>query len=242
MYKGFKTILAIGAIGAVSIFVYNKYKMWKIKDQIITVDQIQGILDAEGREPVEPIEEFEEEVKELRRGVDVNSHYALEQFISMETAEIKQTSKEGLVLQMLYGHMFEPINGGDKTLKGVLEDNREQFFGPDSQWTSAVTWSDVIMHYARKIDYNVGEGIPHWVRFIIEQLEITKETNLNDLNDIFDCLIDHSFVNQSTGYYGLFGLDDDGVLFMGDSIESAMDNKVTFQIEFGAFLEMLMKA
>lgn len=232
-----KGLLVVAAVGATAAFAYKKYQEWKVRDQIITADDLEEILKPIKDEEAKYIPE--EGTRKVKKGTDINSPYALGQFINMEMAELKETSDEGQIVRMLFNHAFEPGKGGDRTLASSLMDNRAGFFGPDSKWADTVTWGDLILHYARKLDYHLDEGVGHWVRYILDHLDITPYIDNDLLFLIFDRLSDHTYVNEYSGLSGLFGLDDDGCQYVEGHLDMTMDHKATFEMEFNGFLNML---
>lgn len=240
-------------VGTVALIVYKKYKKMKLEKEAITVDDLGDIL-ASKEEPV--ADDEEEEVAEdiilsdipevgefeLKKGTDPNSEYALEQFINMQTAEFKKGSEQERVLRTLYKHEYEPENSGDRTTYDNLLDIRREFFGEDSKWSGSTTWAELILYYAERLTYDLDNTIEYWTTYILDHLQIDTGTREEDLIDTFYNLNDHEFVNHDSGYFGLFGLDDEAMKVLYNHLLRSMYHKYAFEMEFNAFLNMINNA
>lgn len=182
----------------------------------------------------------DEVTPEVRKGTDPNSLDALEQYFSMQTAEFDNGSNEDTLIRMLHRHPFKPITLGDQTLQDALLSNRIDFFGMESKWTETVTWADVILHYAEKLNYHLEDGLTHWVRYMFDQIGIKRRDTKEDINMYLDDLVNHDFTNMTTGLFGLFGLDEAGQIDLESQLEYSVSKRYSFEMEFNSFLGMVI--
>lgn len=177
----------------------------------------------------------------LLKGTDPNSEFALEQFIKMEIAEFRRNSAEEMMIRRLFKYRFLPKTRGDRITHDTLQKERMDFFGPDSKWCWEPTWADLILHFAKRIDYNLGDGVPHWTSYIFDHLNFRPGMKDQELLDSLENLVGHTFINDDTGFVGLFGLDDGGCNDVNDQLKHSVDNVYSFEMELQAFLHMAME-
>ena len=175
-----------------------------------------------------------EEDKVLR--FDPNSIQARDQFIKMELAEFLPGDREYQIMKRAFDFQFTPINAGDDILLSQLADYRLEFFGEDSRWVENVTIADIICHYARLTDYNVGGGIAKWITHFVHHLEFNEISPSTTWDNIINRLVDHRFINARTNTYSIFGLDVDQIEEAREWAEGTVDGMMTFEIEFNVFL------
>lgn len=175
-----------------------------------------------------------EEDKVLR--FDPNSVQARDQFIKMELAEFLPGDREYQIMKKAFDFQFEPQNKGDGILFSQLADYRLEFFGEDSRWVENVTVADIICHYARLTDYNVGGGIAKWITHFIHHLEFNELNHESVWLEAIERLMDHRFINARTNTYSIFGLDVDQIEEAREWAEGTVDGMMTFEIEFNVFL------
>lgn len=254
---GAVTITAVLGFTAYAIYEYKKLS--KQMDEAITIDQAQKeVKDAEIKEIEERYESGEtdglrEEMVEI--GLDEyenptpirkedeklrhepNSREARDQFIRMKTAEWSPGDEAYNILVYLFTFPFTPTSQEDKLLRKVLMYNREEFFGEDSTWNSRITWGDVILHYAESLEFNLGESINYWTEFILDNIGINEMMSSDFIDQMLTDLANHSFYNDDTNLFGLFGLDDDQLdnayLIADDQVEPGL----TFDIQFNEYLK-----
>lgn len=167
-----------------------------------------------------------------------NSVEAREQFINMELANLGRSNDTRDVVDMLYDHPFTPTCDEDLNLKTRLIEHRINFFGMVSRWTKEVTFGDLVMYYGKAAEYNCGNDVLYWVDYFLTC------ANLNDLSvtsDMIDERINqlniHKFYNEDTQSYGLFGLTDDQMHEAAKVAQNRIDEKMTYDIEFGVFMQ-----
>ena len=185
-----------------------------------------------------PLSEYiTEEDKVLR--FEPNSIQARDHFIKMELAELLPGMREYQVMKRLFDFQFEPLNDGDSILHSQLMDYRIQFFGNNSRWNEDVSMADIITHYARLTDFNVGGGVGHWI------IEFVGNTEFNELHPAssFEYLIvklnRHKLgsMNIASDNINIFGLSFDDLLDAEEMAEQTVDGEVTYEIEFNTFLK-----
>lgn len=176
-----------------------------------------------------------EEDKVLR--FEPNSIQARDHFIKMELAELTPGMQEYQIMRRLFDFQFEPLNDGDETLYSQLADYREEFFGPHSRWNDNVTIGDIITHYARNTDFNIGGGIGEWIIHFVRNVEFNELATATTFGAIIQDLNRHSYQNKHTDTYGLFGLTFEESLEAEEIASGTVDEQVTYEIEFNTFLK-----
>lgn len=262
-----KTSYILGALtisAVVGITVYSIIEYKKLANQqegAISVDQAQRELedfenltieerydsgDTDGlRENMLEIgideyenpQEFTEEDEVLKH--DPNSQEALEQFIAMNLAEWAPGSETYDTLVYLFTFPFAPRTEGDELLRLGLINDRMDFFGEESKWNNRVTYADVILHFAREIMFNVDGSIGFWVDLLLENVGITQFTSSATVDYILKELNNHTYMNDDTGMYGLFGLDDDGIDEAYVTADKQVNTDITYEIQFNEFLKRI---
>lgn len=176
-----------------------------------------------------------EEGDELR--YDPNSKEARSQFIKMELAEWEPLEDAYQTLVRLFEFPFNPQNDGDDGLRTAIIDIRSNFFGLGSKWTKEVTYADVILHYARAAEFNVGESVRYWVNYFLDFNELDLYIPSNEIDELLMALNSHTYFNEERATFGLFGLTRES---MDQAIRIAnrnVDRSVTYEIEFNEFLK-----
>lgn len=180
---------------------------------------------------IKPIEEDEE----LR--YEPNSKDARNQFIKMELAEWVPLEDTYATLLKLYEFPFKPQNDGDDMLRTQIIDFRAQFFGYGSKWTQEVTVADIIIHYAKAAEFNIGESVRYWVEYFLEFNELDFTQSSRHIDSVLNALNSHTYFNEERQTFGLFGLSRN---YMDQAIKIAnrnIDGSVTYEIEFNEFLK-----
>lgn len=176
-----------------------------------------------------------EEEKKLR--YDPNSTQALHQFMKMELAESLPMDPSYQAMVRLFDFPFEPKNDGDNILFTQLIDYRAQFFGMGSKWTQAITMADVILHYARLTDYNVGAGVWHWVEHMVISGDFIDIQDSIQIGDVIERLNNHTHFNEEMQTFGLFALDRYQMDEASKVARQNLDPSLTYEIEFNVFLQ-----
>lgn len=190
----------------------------------------------DGLDYTRPLSEYiTEEDKELR--FNPNSIQARDHFIKMELAELAPNLQEYQIMKRLFDFPFEPLNDGDNTLYSQLFDHRAEFFGDDSKWNDNVSIGDIITHYARITDFEIGEGVGHWIIHFVHHTDFSEIASTSNFNDIIILLNRHKFINPRTNTYNIFGLSIDEYLDALAMAEETIDGELTYDIEFNTFLK-----
>ena len=235
---GAVTITAVLGFTAYAIYEYKKVS--KQMEEAIDINQAKREVE-EAEDDEDDIQEYEnitgdiEEEEKLLH--DPDSLEARMQFIEMKLAEWPHEEGARLMLFNLFAFPFKPTNEEDKLLRKVLSYNREEFFGPDSKHNSEITWADVILHYAESLEFNLGESINHWTEYMLDNMGINVVMSSESLDRLLSDLANHSFYNEDTNRFGLFGLNDDEMdnayLIADDQVEPGL----TFDIQFNELLK-----
>lgn len=171
---------------------------------------------------------------------DPNSRDARSQFIRMELAEWVPLEDVYQTLLRLFDFPFKPQNDGDDMLLTQIIDYRVRFFGFGSKWNKDITIADVILHYARKAEFNCGESLRYWVNYILEFNELDHTTPSHVIDNMLLRLNSHTYYNEERQTFGLFGLTQD---YMDQALKIAnlnFDRSVTYEIEFNEFLKSII--
>mgnify|MGYP003498793141 FL=1 len=166
-----------------------------------------------------------------------NSTEAKHQFIRMELADWHHDHDIYRIMLQLFEFPFIPTTDGDELLRTQVIDYKVQFFGWGSKWNKEVSYSDIILHYARAATFNCGEVIPYWVEYFLSFNELEWDSTSQQIDKIIMRLNSHSYFNEERQTFGLFGLSRES---MDQAIRTAnrnVDRTVTYEIEFNEFLK-----
>lgn len=187
----------------------------------------------------EPLANYiKEEDKALR--FEHNSIQARDQFIKMELAELYPSQREYQIMRKLFEVPFEPLNDGDHILHSQLVDHRIEFFGNKSDWVFAVTMGDIVTHYARRADFELGNGVSEWILFFLNNTEFNEMEHMSVMNGISVALNQHKYFCNPTRTYGLFGLTEDDMADAQEMADHMVDGEITYEIEFNTFVKTQM--
>lgn len=192
---------------------------------------------------VEPLKDFmyyeegidPKEDKTLR--FEPNSVEAKHQFIRMELSEWTPADDVYRIMLQLFEVPFVPNNDGDEILRTQVIDYKVQFFGFGSKWAKEVSFADIILHYARAAEFNVGESVDYWVNYFMEFNDFYWDSTSHEIDTLVMRLNSHSYFNEERQTFGLFGLTRQS---MDQAIRIAnmnIDRSVTYEIEFQEFLK-----
>ena len=250
------TILSVLGFTAYAIYEYKKQA--NQREEVITVEEAKKEIEERENQEIEErfesgnangfreemvevgLQEYEsptettEEDEKLRH--DPNSKEAREQFIFMNLAEWEPDSDDYNMLLYLYTFPFQPKVTEDRRLREVLIDERKNFFGEDSKWNTRITWGDVVLYYARRTVFEINGTVNHWVRFILDNMEVNHLMSSDRVDNILLDLTSHYYFNQK-GLFGLFGLDDDAVDDAYTIADNRLDDNISFEIEYNEFLK-----
>lgn len=183
-----------------------------------------------------PLKEYmTEEDKVLRH--EPNSIEALQQYMKMELAEWVPMEETYQTLLKLFNFPFVPKNDGDHMLMTKIIDYRVQFFGFQSRWVKEVSFAEIILYFVKSLDYNCGGGVRQWVEHILNYNDLHHLATSGKIDEVLERLNSHTYFNERTGTYGLFGLDE---RYLESAIEIAkrhVDQSLTYEIEFNEFLK-----
>lgn len=183
-----------------------------------------------------PLAEYmTEEDKVLK--YEPNSMQARQQYMKMELAEWVPMEDTYQTLLKLFDFPFIPQNDGDHMLMTKIIDYRVQFFGFQSRWAKEVTFAEIILHFAKLTDYNCGGGIRQWVQHILEYNDLEHLATSGRIEGILDALNNHTYFNERTGTYGLFGLSEQYIQSAMSIARRNVDTSLTYEIEFNEFLK-----
>ena len=253
-----KHIIAGSIVGYIAghliVHLYEQHQFRKN----VEVDTFTDYIPLSKREPAEVDEEIEpeevfgyadefvefsdfkvEEEKEggetkLKRGVDPNSKYAMETYIRSMIRDVNPQSHA--VIYKLFDYEFAPTNVADGITYDVLVERRRDFFGSISKYSNMVSWADIILYYAERMDFDLDEGVGRWTDYILTQLDINSSTKDDDITYILHDVGNHKFINHETGLATMFALDDDGMVFVRNMMSRTIAKEQTFEMEFNAFL------
>jgi hypothetical protein len=155
----------------------------------------------------------------------------------MELAEWVPLEDTYQTLKTLFEFPFKPVNDGDELLRTQVIDYRAQFFGHASVWTKDITIADIILHYAREAEFQVGENVKYWAEYFLEFNPIHVDTPSRAIDDWIAHINNHVYFNEERATFGLFGLTRE---CMDQAIRIAnrnIDSSVTYEIEFQEFLK-----
>lgn len=173
--------------------------------------------------------------EELR--YEPNSREALSQFIKMELAEWAPLDDTHQTLRNLFEFPFKPVNDGDHLLRTQIIDYRAQFFGHASKWTKDVTIADIILHYARQAEFQVGENVKYWTEYFLQFNEVDVDTASQHIDDWINHINNHVYFNEERATFGLFGLTRESMDMAIRIANRNIDGSVTYEIEFQEFLK-----
>ena len=248
-------ITMFSIIGFTAYAIYEYKKQSKLREEVYSVEEItleiqqreeekidelfeSGDTDGFREEMVEVgLHEYEEDTEEdekLRH--NPNSKEAREQFIFMNLAEWEPDSDDYNMLLYLYTFPFQPKVTDDRRLREVLIDDRKNFFGEDSKWNTRITWGDVVLYYANRTVFEINGTVNHWVRFILDNMEVNHLMSSDRVDNILLDLTNHYYFNQK-GLFGMFGLDEDAVDDAYTIADNRLDDNISFEIEYNEFLK-----
>jgi hypothetical protein len=203
----------------------------KMREQDVLTESLYSI-EQEG--DVETLEEIEEG-DELR--YEPNSKEARSQFIKMELAEWAPLEDAHQTLTNLFNFPFQPHNDGDHDLYTKIIDYRVQFFGFGSRWSKEVTIADIVLYFARKAEFDVGQTVRYWAEYFLSFNEIDFTQPSYEIDERIHELNSHTYFNEERATFGLFGLPRTAMDSAISIANRNIDRSVTYEIEFEEFLK-----
>lgn len=172
---------------------------------------------------------------------DPNSDEALVQFMRMELAEWAPHEEVYKTLMELYDMKFEPKVDGDVHLHAKLVDYRAEFFGPASRWAVRISITDLVLHFARLADFNVGGGVRYWAGHFLEVNRINIfDMSIDHMEYMFNLMNHHEFfrtLDNGDDIFSFFGLDKQSIDNATEIASRNIDSSLTYEIEFNEFLK-----
>lgn len=250
-----KHLLGLGVValaGAATYFLVKEYK--KRSAKVLTIEEIENIIDSKHHRDLQEAikadeenlelshKELKERARHLKKGQDPSSLVALNTFISMHLADLDENTIAYRGLEKLFGIEFEPSTRGDIVLHNALKTERADFFGlgSRSKWIDNITWADVVVFYAEKLEYHLGYTNDYWIGYIIDCMDIDSKEG-KELEYTLNAMADHDYINDDTETFGIFGIDADSMGRLEDQVIHAVDKAYTFDMELSAALHMFME-
>ena len=171
-----------------------------------------------GEEDTYEEDEEEEELDILR--YEPNSLEAKDQYTMLLLSDFDRYSRDYTLLNRLLQVPFS----GDPKVNEIMLDNiweaKAHFYGPDSVWLDVASWGDVIIYFADRAMFDLGNSRDYWFGTYMDILGFSTEDSVSDqeFDEIVDSLCNNYFYGAN---YGIFGLSRDQVLEAGriDAIE-----------------------
>ena len=170
----------------------------------------------------------------MKQGVDPNSQEAQDNYVKMMIAEFDPQGRASYNIRVLYNIIWNPTNHGDRTRMSSIEQQKLEYFGIGSKWAKYVSWGDLVMFYAEKLEYNLGEDVEFWVDNITDHIGISGHGH-NVLKGKLDDINNHTYLGEDGGF-GLFGIGEYAIPQLNKQLRSSIEKKVTFEMEYNAFL------
>lgn len=260
------TLIVVGVVATAALASYIYYKKRQEALGTITANDLDDIL--EGRVLKNNFDEIEEELEEaiipvvlypdprdilldedkfpakgpdeeMRTDLDPNSEIALKEFISMHLSDFKDYPESARKLRRLFSYEWFPSASDQITYDTIIETRRE-FFGEYSVWAESITWADLLLYYGERAMFDLDNEIEHWVTYIFDHIDIDKYPDEASLLYLFRKLNKHTYIDDHYGYFGMFGLDGDGIDALKDSLNKSNYEQYSFEMEYNAFLSMYM--
>lgn len=183
----------------------------------------------------------EEKVEEEILKHDPNSDSALTQYFNMQLAGFD--SPEIIkIMTKLFGMQFAPVNAKDLALYEKIQEQRSEFFGPDSRWNSYASIGELILMFAEMADYEIDGGVESYVDDWLDNVGISLRTGDASLDRIVDGLVNH--VHMGRRGFGLFGLDQDAYdnqLLKYPDAKIKSDKDISFLMEYEVWLTGMLE-
>ena len=173
----------------------------------------------ENGEVEETYEEDEEEELDILR-YEPNSIQAKDQYVMLLLSDFDRYSRDYTLLNRLLQVPFS----GDPKVNEIMLDNiweaKEYFYGPDSVWLNVTSWGDVIIYFADRAMFDLGNSRDYWFGVYMDILGFSTSDSVSDeeFDEIVDSLCNNYFYGAN---FGIFGLSREQVLEAGkiDAIE-----------------------
>lgn len=189
-----------------------------VEDYDIEEDALP-IVEYEYEYEEETYEEDEEEELDILR-YEPNSLEAKDQYVMLLLSDFDRYSRDYTLLNRLLQVPFS----GDPKVNEIMLDNiweaKAHFYGPDSVWLDVASWGDVIIYFADRAMFDLGNTRDYWFGVYMDILGFSTEDSVSDqeFDEIVDSLCNNYFYGAN---FGIFGLSREQVLEAGriDAIE-----------------------
>ena len=167
----------------------------------------------EYEEEEETYEEDEEEELDILR-YEPNSLEAKDQYTMLLLSDFDRYSRDYTLLNRLLQVPFS----GDPKVNEIMLDNiweaKAHFYGPDSVWLDVASWGDVIIYFADRAMFDLGNTRDYWFGVYMDILGFSTSDSVSDqeFDEIVDSLCNNYFYGAN---FGIFGLSRDQVLEAG---------------------------
>ena len=164
-------------------------------------------------------EEEEMELDILR--YEPNSQEAKDQYLMLLLSDFDRYSRDYKLLTRLLRVPFS----GDPEVNDIMLENiweaKAHFYGTDSKWLDETSWGDVILYFADRASFDLGNTRDYWFGTFMDTIGFAIDDSVSDQE--FDEIVDSIRSNYFYGAnFGIFGLGRDQVLEAGriDSIQN----------------------
>ena len=189
-----------------------------VEDYDIEEDALP-IVEYEYEYEEETYEEDEEEELDILR-YEPNSLEAKDQYVMLLLSDFDRYSRDYTLLNRLLQVPFS----GDPKVNEIMLDNiweaKAHFYGPDSVWLDVASWGDVIIYFADRAMFDLGNTRDYWFGVYMDTIGFSTEDSVSDqeFDEIVDSLCNNYFYGAN---FGIFGLSREQVLEAGriDAIE-----------------------
>ena len=157
-------------------------------------------------------EEEEMELDILR--YEPNSQEAKDQYLMLLLSDFDRYSRDYALLNKLLHVPFS----GDPEVNDIMLDNiweaKAHFYGTDSKWLDETSWGDVIIYFADRASFDLGNTRDYWFGTFMDTLGFSIDNSVSDQE--FDEIVESIYSNYFYGAnFGIFGLSREQVLEAG---------------------------
>lgn len=194
-------------------------------------DEIAPLVQYEYEEYLRENEEDEEEELDILR-YEPNSLEAKDQYTMLLLSDFDRYSRDYTLLNRLLQVPFS----GDPKVNEIMLDNiweaKAHFYGPDSVWLDVTSWGDVIIYFADRAMFDLGNTRDYWFGVYMDILGFSTSDSVSDeeFDEIVDSLCNNYFYGAN---FGIFGLSRDQVLEAGriDAIQNINELSIERQYQ-----------
>lgn len=189
----------------------------------------------ENGEVEETYEEDEEEELDILR-YEPNSQEAKDQYLMLLLSDFDRYSRDYTLVNRLLHVPFS----GDPEVNDILLDNiweiKAHFYGTDSKWLDETSWGDVVLYFADRASFDLGNTRDYWFGTFMDTLGFAINDSVSDeeFDEIVDSLCNNYFYGAN---FGIFGLSRDQVLEAGriDSIQNI--NQLSIERQYQEYVK-----